>query len=1146
MAIKMVLLVITIITVSSQKTDSREIDAIIGDTIKLQCRFDPNIIRQTEHQLVYLWHRTNKDGKNLAVVNTNTFSKDYRLETSEGKYDLVISSAQYDRDNGMFDCEIKEDKSGDELVKVTYGVTILIPPGPPKVTTSNTIAKEGEVFQLNCSSVGGSPDPVIQWYRDNVLVEGKVTNGGTRDQPTANVLSIKPSINDDRALYTCTVWNRASREENKMTTSYSLTVHYVPRVKVGPSNPLNVLKNTDARMTCVVEANPAVKKIRWYKNDRFISQDANHTLANVAPSDSGIYSCTADNGVSDANGNPGRAELDLSVQYGPAVSVMAEKEAVVGESISVQCNVNANPAAHTVLWTKEDDADFRLSGEVLTLDRIQPEDTGRYTCTATNSLRPTGSLNNIDQTSNGSTYIRVQHKPGQSEISPANPVAVSGKPYSLACNSKPSGWPRPDYRWWREGNEKTELSRHKTLNFQVMHVSQEGRYYCQPSNFLGKGSIGSVYLTVEEPPSITIPMPPTFVKKADDKSFSMTCRARGKPKPAVNWYHNGDQIAADNPLFRVETRESIEDANVYVLLSVLHFETATRNANAVTAMDRGKYTCVFDNAIGSPAKSDSVLKVEHSPIVRHTYNKVAFDVGENATLQCKMSAYPEPQFEWYFQGRLLDSYSKRYLTSVSDLGDDIFVGSLTIKDAKADDYGDYTCRSWNSVRDDDEKTIIKLVKKSAPDAPSHVEAIEVMSDSVTIRWHEEFNGGFANTEFIINYAAEGDHWRNESCRALNPCRVTGLESQRDYHFRVMAVNAGGQSPYSEVTPVATKVNLKDMPTASEAYYNSEENTLTFRVNPASLSLVGKIEGREGTNDDWTPLTMGPVSGGYETVHLRPSPLGYSDMRIILCLQSNESWCGYEHLVKMDSSATYIKESKSFSVGQFIMVLLAGSSLAVLGVVLLLCCYCYKRRLNLEKKGSEAEDGHNKVSSISPPYYATHDNKLIGSDMVDSSKLSALPIYATAAGSMNGHIAQNYYLTEGNEPSPSGSNDATQSDLWMLKSEMSDGPPDMQMSYHYPSGQVDPNGYQYSYYQQEEYQPLDESHVTLKNALYSPFYDDGHVVYGTTMQPNGVPDQYMDHSPEPYNHHHHQASGSHEDEDDYGSHRTGRVIREIIV
>lgn len=78
---------------------------------------------------------------------------------------------------------------------------------------------------MSCSSEGGSPDPFIQWYRDGILIEGEMVQGGTRSKPTSNTLVIKPSLDYDRAVYKCIVWNRATREERKLESFVSMTVH---------------------------------------------------------------------------------------------------------------------------------------------------------------------------------------------------------------------------------------------------------------------------------------------------------------------------------------------------------------------------------------------------------------------------------------------------------------------------------------------------------------------------------------------------------------------------------------------------------------------------------------------------------------------------------------------------------------------------------------------------------------------------------------------------------------------------------------------------------------------------------------------------------------------------------------------------------
>lgn len=801
--------------------------------------------------------------------------------------------------------------------------------------------------------------------------------GRSRENATSNLLEIKPTISDDRSIYKCTVWNRAIHQDETSVATYQLTVHYVPRVRVGPFNPLNVVKGSDAVMNCAVDANPPATRIRWYKNDRIISHEANHTVVNVVPSDSGKFVCVAENGVYDINGNSGRGELELSVQYAPVVTVASEKEVVAGEVVAITCKVDANPVVTSVIWTKERDRSFKVTGDTLRIDSVTPNDSGVYTCTASNHIKPSGSVNGFEQSTNGSIYLKVRHAPGNSEVLPANPIAISGRPFSLSCVSSPPGWPRAEFRWWREGAEKQELSRAQNLTFPAIHVSHEGRYYCQAFNSLGKGAIGSVYLTVNEAPSIIIPMAPTLVRKVSDKSFSLVCRGRSKPKASVTWYHNGRPVTDETGRYRIENREHLEDANAYVVQSQLHLESPSKKTNALSAMDAGRYACVFENAIGNAAKAESVLRVEHSPIVRHTYNKVAFDIGENATLQCKMSAYPEPRFEWSFHSKLIEP-SRRYFLNQTSSEDDIFIGNLVINSVRQEDYGHYLCRSWNSVGDD-EKTNIQLVKKSAPDAPTQVEAIEVLSDSTTLRWKEGFNGGYSNTEFIISYSLEGGKWKNESCRTMNPCRVTGLESRSEYLFKVLAINAGGQSPYSEEVTVTTKVNLKDMPSAYEAYYDSLTSTLSFKVDGANLPLVAKIEVRESGNSEWIPLTTVPIISDSEEIQLK-QPSAISDMRIMLCLQSNDSWCGYEHLVKMDSQSGFVKESKGLSLDQFVMyLLLLVSLLVVTAFVVFFCCCCISGRKDssdLEKgKNPEREEETAKARSLSlnQPYYPSHDS-----------------------------------------------------------------------------------------------------------------------------------------------------------------------------
>lgn len=144
-----------------------------------------------------------------------------------GKYDLRIRNSTYDRDNGKFECRIKEKGSGQTLHSKTVQLTVLLPPGPPKITPLEPTATEGRSLDLTCSSSGGSPDPLIRWYRNGMPypLDSIIKFGGGKNNPTSAILSVTPQRDDDGTEYRCVVWNRAMGEGEKLESSVTLNVN---------------------------------------------------------------------------------------------------------------------------------------------------------------------------------------------------------------------------------------------------------------------------------------------------------------------------------------------------------------------------------------------------------------------------------------------------------------------------------------------------------------------------------------------------------------------------------------------------------------------------------------------------------------------------------------------------------------------------------------------------------------------------------------------------------------------------------------------------------------------------------------------------------------------------------------------------------
>ena len=332
---------------------------------------------------------------------------------------------------------------------------------------------------------------------------------------------------------------------------------------------------------------------------------------------------------------------------------------------------------------------------------------------------------------------------------------------------------------------------------------------------------------------------------------------------------------------------------------------------------------------------------------------------------------------------------------------------------------DYRCRAFNTLPDD-EKTIIKLVEKSAPETPNHLQIVELQSDYVILSWQPGFNGGFQNTEYILSYSNEDSmfsKWRNETCRTMNPCKLTNLHSRKIYQFKVMANNPKGHSAFSEPIEGQTKVSFKDIPIPFEAFYDNVYNMVTFKIDSNELDLLAKVEVKTTMNtgvdivdgeeiaeqEHWKLLITSEIKNDNE--HLIYLPIiqsssstsaslkdrnnnndlqtittgtAYNDMRVSICIKQNTTLCSLTQSVKMDYVSSYYRDNRVYSIEQLILIILIGGSIA-LGLVISIFVFCVhnKREKHSSKKDYESDsnsESRAKVSTISNNYFNSNDSK----------------------------------------------------------------------------------------------------------------------------------------------------------------------------
>jgi echinoid protein len=136
-----------------------------GENVSLECRFAPQLVSGGQDNTTFFWFRTNKHNKDNAAIYQTPLDPNYRvdLRPDQGRYNLRITNASYERDNGRFECLIKASGSGRNIHFQAFALTVLTPPGPPQISPGiNPTSTEGKTVELTCSSTGGSPDPVIK------------------------------------------------------------------------------------------------------------------------------------------------------------------------------------------------------------------------------------------------------------------------------------------------------------------------------------------------------------------------------------------------------------------------------------------------------------------------------------------------------------------------------------------------------------------------------------------------------------------------------------------------------------------------------------------------------------------------------------------------------------------------------------------------------------------------------------------------------------------------------------------------------------------------------------------------------------------------------------------------------------------------
>ncbi|XP_030626728.1 hemicentin-1 [Chanos chanos] len=507
---------------------------------------------------------------------------------------------------------------------------------------------------LPCKATG-SPRPTITWQKEGISI---LTTGTGFTVLPNGALQISRAKVEDSGTYMCVAQNPAGTALGKT----KLRVQ-VPPVISSDTKAYIVALDASVTLHCQSDGYPT-PAVTWHKDGQLVTESVRQRvlstgslqIAFAQPGDTGRYTCTAANVAGTSS-----LEMSLTVQIPPSIRGGESEMSVVENTQALLSCVAEGVPQPTLSWEKEGTALTDTTGEYtilpsgeLIIDSAQPEDSGSYTCIATNS---------VGQDSRTIT-LSVHTHPAFTEL--LGDVSLNkGERLLLTCGV--TGNPLPKITWAFNNNivpaHYDHVNGHSELVIERVNKDDSGTYSCVAENSVGSiKSLGFVY--VKEPPIIDGDVHSNRIEPLGGNAI-LNCEVRGDPLPTIQWSKKGVNIQISNRIRQLDNG------------SLAIYGTVSEDA--------GSYMCVATNDAGVVERTVT-LTLQSSPIITEEPVETVVDAGTTVVLNCQAEGEPTPVIEWSRQGRPLLGNDR--ITTLSN-------GSLRLASAQKEDTAEYECVARN-------------------------------------------------------------------------------------------------------------------------------------------------------------------------------------------------------------------------------------------------------------------------------------------------------------------------------------------------------------------------------------------------------------------------------------------------------------------
>ncbi|EAA01472.5 AGAP001925-PA [Anopheles gambiae str. PEST] len=209
----------------------------------------------------------------------------------------------------------------------------------------------GVKTQVSCTTAGSRPAPSVVWTKGSSVIRGSSQTTSNDGNVTVSELVFVPGPEDNEKSITCSIsYSEGDGPTVLLKDTHVLNVKHVPVISLAlgaPLNSQNLMEGSDVYLECDIKANPPVKKIEWFHNNKLLQSArgiivSNQTLVlqSITKSTHGEYMCRASNSEGTVNSN----QLYLDIKYPPVCKSEAQIiRAAVKQTVNITCDIDANP-----------------------------------------------------------------------------------------------------------------------------------------------------------------------------------------------------------------------------------------------------------------------------------------------------------------------------------------------------------------------------------------------------------------------------------------------------------------------------------------------------------------------------------------------------------------------------------------------------------------------------------------------------------------------------------------------------------------------------------------------------------------------------------------------------------------------------------